>query len=125
MTVELVPNKQNFQDIYPSDSDDDEIDDSEDEQADPETEQIKVLEKKARQIDGDLERLNEEKRSASAQLTILKHYGDSMAKDRADDLGAFLSSYSTERKKAYDIILRAITASVHWRGNATTIIKLY
>lgn len=107
MTIELISNTEKFEDIYPSDSDDDDADDSDDDRSDPENDQIKALAKKAKDLDDDLAKAREEQHAGVAQMLIVQNYADSMARVRPDDLGKFMSSHRLERKKAYDIVFES------------------
>ena len=78
MAVELVPNTEKYEDIYPesgSDSDDDcdsDDYDSENDESFRETSHIKALVQKGKEIDDKMEEVEEEKRSRDAQMAILK-----------------------------------------------------
>lgn len=117
LAVELVPNNENYEDIYPeseSDSDDDTDDDpdddddqdeydSENDEAYPETEHIRALAQIGRELNDALERANEDKRLSVARRGMLKQYADSLTKERPVDLTIFFETYTIERKKAYDL----------------------
>ncbi|KAG6991005.1 hypothetical protein G7Y79_00059g091900 [Physcia stellaris] len=107
MTVELISNTERFEDIHPSDSDDDGTDDADDDPSDPENDQLRALTEKAIELDKALARAREEQHAGAAQMLIVQHYADSMARARPDDLGQFMSSHRIERKKAYDIVFES------------------
>ena len=104
MMVELVPNKENYEDVYPSDSDDEDAGDSSDEQAESDTESdmIKSLKGEVKKVSDALKKVREEKASATSRLGILESYGRSLEKDRPKDLEACMRAYHEERQKVFE-----------------------
>ena len=104
MMVELIPNKKNYGDVYPSDSDDEGAGDSSDEQAESDTESdmIKSLKREVKNVSDALKKVREEKASATSRLGILESYGRSLEKDRPKDLEACMRAYHEERQKAFE-----------------------
>ena len=104
MMVELVPNKENYEDVYPSDSDDEDAGDSSDEQAESDTESdiIKSLKGEVSKISDALKKVREEKASATSRLEMLESYGRSLEKDRPEDLEACMRAYHEERQKTFE-----------------------
>ena len=102
MMVELIPNKENYEDVYPSDSDDEDAGDSSDEQAESDTESdlIKSLKGEVKKVSDALKKVREGKASATSRLGILESYGRSLEKDRPKDLEACMRAYHEERQKA-------------------------
>ena len=104
MMVELVPNKENYEDVYPSDSDDEDAGDStnEQEESDTESEIIKSLKGEVSKISDALKKVREEKASATSRLEMLESYGRSLEKDRPKDLEACMRAYHEERQKTFE-----------------------
>ncbi|KAL9098902.1 MAG: hypothetical protein Q9163_005521 [Psora crenata] len=103
MMVELVDNRDRYEDVYPSDSEEEEGEDesSEESDSDIEKEDIKALEEEDERISQAIKHANEDKASASGRLTILETYGKSVELNRPEDIQELLRQYSLEREKAY------------------------
>ena len=103
MMVELMPNRENFEDVYLSDSDDEDADDSDNDEfeSDTESELTKALKEESNQNDVALKKAREDKASASSRLAILENYGRSLEKDRPEDLEACVLAYGKERRKTF------------------------
>ena len=101
--VELMPNRENFEDVYLSDSDDEDADnsDNDDFESDTESELTKALKEESNQNDDALKKAREDKASASSRLAILENYGRSLEKDRPEDLEACVLAYGKERRKTF------------------------
>ena len=104
MMVELIPNKDNYDDVYSSDSDDEDAGDSIDEQAESDTEShmIKPLEGEVKRTADELKKVTEKKASATSRLAILESYGRSLEKNRPEDLEACMRAYHEERQKTFE-----------------------
>ena len=78
-----------------SDSDDDSICDSENDEAFQETTQIRALVQKGEELEDAINKAEEESRISNAQLAMLKLYGDSIGKERpaVKELSEVLSAY--------------------------------
>lgn len=101
VAVDLLPNREIFEDIYPSDEEEDEESEEEAEEEDPEAmtminEKIKNLNLK---IIHDEEKIN----SAAQRLKICEHFGNSVAANRPapSDLDKLLEAYREEREKIH------------------------
>lgn len=101
MTVDLVTNRDIFEDVYPSDTE--ESDESENDASGSETEPeaVKTLDRDIKELEAELKEAREEKNSASSRLIILENYGRSVTSSRPDNLENCVSAYITERKKAF------------------------
>ncbi|KAL9126664.1 MAG: hypothetical protein Q9217_004321 [Psora testacea] len=106
MMVELVENRDRYDDVYPSEPEDDN-DSSDTNDPDDDTEGVKVLEEQVERIDQAINKAKEENASAQGCLNILEVYGKSVEKDRPKDVHHVLSQYRLEREEAY----AAFTAS--------------
>ena len=104
MMVELIPNKENYDDVYTSDSDDEDDGDSINEQAESDTDSdiMKPFEGEVRKITDELKKVKEEKDSATSRLAMLEGYGRSLEKDRPNDLEACMRAYHKERQKIFE-----------------------
>lgn len=101
MTVDLVVNREFYEEIYPSESDgsdghDDDLSDSE-----SENEAMKIFSTEAEKIQNRIQEASEEQASASSRLNILDRYGQSFATPRPDNLNASLTAYKEERKRIF------------------------
>ncbi|KAI1332415.1 hypothetical protein F5Y16DRAFT_177472 [Xylariaceae sp. FL0255] len=104
LTVELVPNREIFDEIYPDDSDDDKSDDLasdyDDDEEDPE---LKAVKDDIRQLTIEQEIAHEKRHSAESRLQILDAFGVSMATDREVDIdiSVGIEAYRSEREKTF------------------------
>ena len=103
MMVELIPNPENFDDVYPESEDD--VEESEDDQSEsePETPATKALAEEKTRNDDSIMEANEEKKAAASRLAMLESYGRSFEKDRPNDLESCIVAYREERKKAFEV----------------------
>ncbi|TVY81731.1 hypothetical protein LSUE1_G005469 [Lachnellula suecica] len=101
VTVDLISNREVYEDIYPSDSEDESDEEEEDESGQPEA--IKAIDDKVKKLNGDLVTEQEYINSATTRLSICDSFGMSVSKDRPppNELENFLEAYNEERKKIY------------------------
>jgi len=100
MTVDLITNRDIFEDVYPSDCEESDESENDASGSEKESEAVKALDEELRSIIAEHRKACEEKNSASGRLTILENYGLSVTTSRPDNLENCVSAYSTERKKA-------------------------
>ncbi|CAK7200078.1 hypothetical protein SEUCBS139899_002766 [Sporothrix eucalyptigena] len=109
IAIELLPNREIFQDIYPdtdeedksdTDDDDDKDDDSADD-ADKESPELKAVRRKIQALRDDVERASEVVSSAESRLKILDAYGKMLDRKRGIDIDAGVEVYRTERAKVF------------------------
>lgn len=102
--VDLVPNREKYEDVYPEDSEDEDSDEFEDDANDSENENaiIKALKQEKKDNEDATKKASEARASASSRLAMLENYARSLEKDRPNDLENCVSTYSEERKKAFD-----------------------
>ncbi|KAL8818261.1 MAG: hypothetical protein Q9223_003061 [Gallowayella weberi] len=103
MTIDLVDNREHFEDVYPCDSEegeDSEANDSSD--SDTETQAIKDLASQLRELEMSAKEAYEERDSAQGRLNMLENYARSLTISRPDDIAACVSAYQTEREKAFE-----------------------
>ena len=105
--MELIPNSESFHEVYQSDSEDDDVDDSNEDEADPDNDRFNALVKKRRDIDEDLAKANEEMNVGATQMSILTSFAESIKEGRPDDLSAFISTHRLERKRAYELVFES------------------
>ena len=103
MMVELIPNPERFDDVYPESEDD--ADESEDDQSEsePELPATKALAEERSRNDDSIMEANEEKKAAASRLAMLESYGRSFENDRPSDLESCIVAYREERKKAFEV----------------------
>lgn len=103
MMVDLIPNRENYDDAYPEASETEDTDEPDDDNTGSESEAIKDLAKEKKRIEDAVKIASEEKASASSRLGMLENYARSMEKDRPQDLEACISVYADQRRKAYEV----------------------
>ncbi|KAK0621676.1 hypothetical protein B0T17DRAFT_534761 [Bombardia bombarda] len=109
ITVQLLPNRDIFQDVYPdSDSDDAALDTSEDDEDDDDDDDEKKATKALESARDKLCRLGDNQKhaqeavaSAASRLKILDAYGNSLDKKRGVDIEANVETYRKEREKVF------------------------
>ncbi|KAI9865678.1 MAG: hypothetical protein M1813_002136 [Trichoglossum hirsutum] len=112
MTVDLVPNREIFEDVYPSDSevsdsesdsegDEDEIEAAKKEEA----EAVKEVTAQLDALKSSLEDARERQNNASKTTEILGHYGASVDSDstKSSDISPTLQACFSERQRLYEI----------------------
>lgn len=102
MTVDLILNKEKYDDIYPKEEED--SDDNEDEEADlePENEVIKRYEEESEKLDNLVKEASDEQLSANSRLNILEQYGTTVAKSSPEGLSRGIEQYKAERKRIFE-----------------------
>ena len=108
MTVELIPNPERYEDVYPSDSDDEaEDEDIESENSDPEdASEIKACKQELAEIDNEFKKAHEEKLSSIAQLAMLDGFArgfEKYDKEQPPDVTACVATYRDERRKIFEL----------------------
>lgn len=102
ITVELLPNRDIFEDIYPDshsdEEDSDQDDDDAEEKADTALEEVKD---KIQELKDDQARAEEGVASASSRLKFLDAYGKSLDKKRGVDIEVSVETYRKEREKVF------------------------
>ncbi|KAL8791776.1 MAG: hypothetical protein Q9195_005652 [Heterodermia aff. obscurata] len=103
MTINLVENRERFEDVYPSDTEDTSSSESESSsESDGGTEAVKDLTVEIRKLDRILRDATEERNSAQGRLTMLDNYAWSLTRSRPDDIEACVDAYQTQRAKAFE-----------------------
>ncbi|KAL2066026.1 hypothetical protein VTL71DRAFT_2097 [Oculimacula yallundae] len=101
VTVDLLPNREVYEDIYPSDSEEEDVSEAED--SDVEVEEMKVINERIKKLRVQLLDEQEKINSAADRLKICDNFSKSVEKDRPApaDLDKLILAYHTERKKIY------------------------
>lgn len=101
VTVDLLPNRDLYEDIYPSDSGED--DDEEESESEVEAESMKTIVAKLKQLKTDLLAENENTNSAANRLRICENFGQSVVTNRPPpaELENLLKAYNEERQKIF------------------------
>ena len=103
MVVELVPNREKYEDIYPEDPEDEDSPQlAEEPESSDESEAIKALDQEKQFNADSKKRAHERKASAAARLTMLEKYGGSVENDRPQDFEARMKLYCEQRREAFD-----------------------
>lgn len=103
ITVELLPNRDIFQEIYPDSDSDSEKDESEDDDDDEErvNDALEEVREKLVGLVDEQKRSREVISSAESRLKILDAYGKSLDKKRGVDITAGVETYRAEREKVF------------------------
>lgn len=101
MTVDLIFNKEKYDDVYPKDE---EVSDDEDEEADsePENEVIRRYKEESEKLDNLVKEASDEQLSANSRLNILEQYGTTVAKSSQEGLSKGIEQYKVERRKIFE-----------------------
>ncbi|KAK5658292.1 hypothetical protein OQA88_2267 [Cercophora sp. LCS_1] len=112
ITVELLPNRDIFEEIYPDMDDEDEYDESDDDDDDDEAEAVnKALEEVQDKIQGLVDeqmRAKEIVSSAESRLKILDAHGNSLERKRNVEIESSIETYRKEREKVFQDHLAGI-----------------
>lgn len=103
MMVELIPNPDSYQDVYPESDEEDEDSDDNQSESEPESDATKALAEEKKQNDDSIMEANEEKEAAASCLSMLEKFGLSFERNRPSDLKDCMTGYREERKKAFEI----------------------
>lgn len=103
MMVELVPNPDDYETVYPEPEDDGAESEDDQSESDHESDATKALAEKKKRNDDSIMDANEEKKAAESRLAMLESYGRSFEKDRPSNLKDCISEYREERRKAFEI----------------------
>jgi hypothetical protein len=99
--VDLLPNREAFEDIYPESSDDDS--DSDDDESDVELDDMKVINENLKKLNLRVQQEQEKINSATFRLRICDFFGNSAQASRPppSDLEGFIQAYQVERERIY------------------------
>ncbi|KAI0150676.1 hypothetical protein GGR57DRAFT_471172 [Xylariaceae sp. FL1272] len=107
LLVELLPNRDIFEEVYPDTDDEDSVSDSSSDDADDgdfsRVPEITEVRDRIRQLEEEKQVALEAIRSAESRMKLLDAHGDSVAKDRENkvDITEALETYRTEREKIF------------------------
>ncbi|KAI4251401.1 MAG: hypothetical protein LQ352_004872 [Teloschistes flavicans] len=103
ITVDLVDNREQYEDMYPSESEEDEEETS-DSSTDSDTESavVKNLTSQIQHLELLAKEAAEERSSAQGRLNMLENYARSLTTSRPDDITACVSAYGNQRAKAFE-----------------------
>jgi hypothetical protein len=109
MTLEKIPNTENFSETYPSDSEVSE-DESGDDDRDDEIESVKLITTRIEKTEEKIEEAVERQKSAERRLKTLDNHADGIKGDKwsAEDVAKALQVYDQERKKLFEINAQAV-----------------
>lgn len=104
ITVELLPNRDIFEEIYPDsdDEDDKKSDDESDDEPEKVNEALDAVRDKIQAVLDEQKIATETVANAGSRLKILDAYGASLDKKRAVDIQTSLDTYRTEREKVFE-----------------------
>jgi len=108
ITVELLPNRDIFQDIYPDADDDKSNDESEDDDDDDdeesevkESQEMKAVKKQLAVLRDEQKQAKEKISSAESRLRFLDSYGKMLDRKRNVDIDEGIEKYRSEREKVF------------------------
>lgn len=101
MTVDLISNKEKYDDVHPKEE---EESDDEDEEADsePENEVIRRYKEESEYLDNLVKDASDEQLSANSRLNILEQYGTTVAKSSPEGLSKGIEQYKVERRRIFE-----------------------
>jgi hypothetical protein len=109
MTLELVPNTEQFSDVYPTDSESSDDEDEDYEDSDDEIESVKAFTKQIKDVELKIEAANEQQKSAERRLKTLDAYSNgitgatSKVKWSAKEVADALEMYDKERQDLFKV----------------------
>jgi hypothetical protein len=120
VTVDLLPNHDIYEEIYPSDSEDD-MSMDEDDESDAETEAMRTINAKIKTLNTALINEDEKTNSADERFKICDRFGKSIADNRPPpaDLEKILIAYNEERKKIFSDHVASVGAAGYLREQIT------
>lgn len=101
MSIDLVVNREFYEEIYPSESDDSHDDDDDLSDSEHGSEAMKIFSKETDRIQSLIREAYNEQASANTRLKILDNYGANFAITRPNNLTASLAGYKEERKMIF------------------------
>ncbi|KAL8765282.1 MAG: hypothetical protein Q9209_007604 [Squamulea sp. 1 TL-2023] len=101
MTIDLVDNRDHFEDVYPSDTEEGDSDCESSSDSDDEPQAVKDLNLQLQKLELSAKEATEERNSAQGRLNMLDNYAQSLITSRPDDIAACVSVYQDERAKAF------------------------
>ncbi|KAL2120313.1 hypothetical protein VTJ04DRAFT_4339 [Mycothermus thermophilus] len=108
MTVELLPNREIFEEIYPDSDSEEEEDEEDDDDIKAQTEAAKELEAQINKLQEKLVALGDEQKrakeiiaSAESRLKILDSHGNALDRRENVNIEASIETYRTEREKVF------------------------
>lgn len=106
LSVDLLPNRESYEEIYPSDSEDDESDEEEeeDDELEAEDDAVKSVTQKLKTLGVQLLDEQEKINSAASRLKICENYGQSILNQNklaTSELENAVKAYNIEREKIY------------------------
>jgi hypothetical protein len=116
MTLELVPNTENFSETYPSDSEASEAD-SDDDDSDDEIEPVKTMTFRIEKTEEKIEEAVERQKSAERRLKTLDNHANGITGEKWSSEGIVeaLQIYDQERKKLFESNAQAVAELKHLR----------
>ena len=103
MTIDLVNNRNHYEDIYPSDSEDTEdLDSDTASESDSEPQEVQELTSRIKTLELSIKEATEERNSAQGRLNMLDNYARSLTTSRPDNIAPCVEAYQTERAKAFE-----------------------
>ena len=123
LSIQLVPNREIFEDIYPSDDSENDGSDSEDDKTDREEEATRSVTEEINKLSTDLKYEEEMVTSAAARLLLLDNYVSSIQSSRPENLEDCLKDYCTERAKIFENHMASQTKSEDLRKKIRSLEK--
>ncbi|KAL8720133.1 MAG: hypothetical protein Q9225_002948 [Loekoesia sp. 1 TL-2023] len=103
MTIDLTDNREHYEDVYPSDSEDLETSDSDiTSESDAEPQEVQGLTSQIEKLELSVKEATEERSSAQGRLNMLDNYARSLTTSRPDNIAVCVEAYQSERAKAFE-----------------------
>ncbi|KAL9001279.1 MAG: hypothetical protein Q9169_000170 [Polycauliona sp. 2 TL-2023] len=103
LTIDLVDNREHFEDAYPSDPED--VEDSDNDNAsdsDAEPQPVKNLNSRLQELERQAKNATEQRNSAQGCLNMLDNYSRSLTTSRPDNIEGCVAAYQRVREKAFE-----------------------
>lgn len=103
MTIDLIFNREHYEDVYPSDAEEEKSSESDDSPgSESESQAVKELTSQLKKLEVSSKEATEERNSAQGRLRMLENYAESLIESRPDDITACVEAYRTVRAKAFE-----------------------
>ena len=101
MTIDLVHNREVYEDVYPSESEDEESDNGTSSESEDEPLTIRNLNSQIQKLELSIKEAAEERNSAQGRMDMLGNYVRSLSASRPDEIATCVKAYRSERLKAF------------------------
>ena len=100
IAIESLPNREHYEDVYPS-SDDEDVDDDEEPEDVEMSDEINQLRDRITELEDDLKAIQEIGSNATSRLRFLESYGTTITREHDSSVDKTLDTYKLERQRAF------------------------